>query len=325
MFKKTKKDIEFLKNNIPLQYYAENCLGITEWKQIGNSLIAPKVKYAMPNANDLSSLVIDCDKNCFWRNSGKGRNPTGSIIDLIMNTSDVDVKEASEILVKFANTFLNGVIDENAEISTYKPKKGVKKEFKLPLPYKNKKRLFAYMVNFRQIEKPIYNYFIENKFMYQSIDCKCIFVSYNDEGVPIFGCVRDTNWNERITYGISGSDVNHAFYINNHSKTMIVTEAVVDAMAYMSILSLKDIDFKKYNYLALTGASKINCIKYHLEKDDSIKKILLAFDNDEAGETAYKKTVKMLKDMDWKGEIVKANAKHGKDINDELKFIKSNE
>ena len=205
--------------------------------------------------------------------------------------------------------------------------RNVSREFKLPLrhpcddPHTGYKRLFAYLVGFRKITPHVYDYFIDNNYMYQDLTGKCIYVSYNEDGVPVFGCVRDTNWNERITYGVTGSDADHAFYINNHSNKMVVTEAVIDAMAYMSLFDLNGDDFAKFNYLALTGCSKYKCIKYWLEKDPSIETIYLALDNDKAGENARTHTKKMLSDMHWDGKIVDVRAEHGKDINDELKYV----
>lgn len=317
--KKDAKTLEYLKKVIPIQSYAEHELGITEWKQ-GRSYISPDIKFARPDANDYSSLVIDPERNCFWRNSGKGKRTTGSIVDFIMCVKDCETQEAIDILFDFGNAYLNDADMHNTIIT--KKVLPVNKEFRLPLKYKNDRRLYAYIVKHRQIEPEIYHYFIDNGYMYQSRDCKCIFVSYKDD-TPIFACVRDTNWNRRITYGVSGSKVEHGFYIDNGSKTLIVTEAVIDAMAYMSLLYLHNKSYKDYNYLALTGCTKIECIKCHCT-EQMFDKIILAYDNDSAGQKAYKKTLEMLKEMNWKGKIVNAAPHKVKDINDELIAEKQN-
>ena len=107
-----------------------------------------------------------------------------------------------------------------------------------------------------------------------------------------------------------------------YKKTLVVTEAVVDAMAFMSILYLKGERYKKYNYLALTGTKKIQAIRYHLEQDPTINKIILGFDNDEAGRIADEKTREMLKEMNWQGNIQTFAPPYGKDFNDSLIYIK---
>lgn len=311
---KNAKTVDYLKRVIPIQSYAEHELGITEWKQ-GRSYISPDIKFARPDANDYSSLVIDPEKNCFWRNSGKGKRTTGSIIDFIMCVKDCSLDEAIDILIDYGNMYLNDA-DMQDRIVIKKNLPIANKEFRLPLKYKNDNRLYAYIVKHRQIEPEIYHYFVDNGYMYQSRDCKCIFVSYEND-TPVFACVRDTNWNRRITYGVAGSKTEHGFYIDNGSKTLVVTEAVIDAMAYMSLCILNNIPYKSYNYLALTGCSKIQCIKYHCS-EQMFDKIILAYDNDSAGNKAYKKTLEMLKEMNWKGRVVNAAPKEVKDINDQL-------
>lgn len=332
MFSKKKEDIEDLKFLVPIQYYAETVLGLTDWRQVGSTgnLVAPKIQFKKAFSDDMSSLVVDLEKNCFWRNSGKGINPQGSIIDFIMNTSNVEFDDALGILVDFANTYLADSVDREEfkrEAEQIRRSKAViqeVKEFRLPARFKNNKRVFAYLCGCpkRMLEPKIVGYMLDNGYLYQSFDCKCVFVSYKDE-IPVFACIRDTDWEHRITYGVSGSLVDHGWWLDNNSSVMVVTEAVVDALAYMSLLDLKGQDFEKYNYLALTGCKKLQCIKHHLEEEpDKYNKIILAFDNDEAGETATKKAIELLKELKFKGKIVIAKPQYGKDINDDLIQLK---
>lgn len=328
MFKKTTADIEFLKETVSIQSYAENILGITEWTQQNGSFVKPKMQYAVPNSNDFSSLSINLEENYFVRFSGKGITPKGDIINFIRNTEDCDYVEAVEKLIEYGNTYLGDSIDrETISRKTQNNKRkyqNINSEFKLPLKYNNNKRLIKYMLSCRQINKSVVYYMLDNNFMYQSWDCKAIFVSY-DDGIPVFACVRDTNWNERITYGVKGSNSKHGWYMDNHSNSLVVTEAVVDAMAYMSILDLNSKDFLSANYLALTGCSKIGCIEYQLKQHPKINEIFLAFDVDDAGEDARKKAKMLLNKIKFSGKIHDVRAKHGKDINDELKYLKSQE
>lgn len=47
-FKDNKEDIEYLKQNVSIQTYAEDMVGITEWKQVGRSYVTPKIEFAAP-------------------------------------------------------------------------------------------------------------------------------------------------------------------------------------------------------------------------------------------------------------------------------------
>lgn len=330
MFKThNKEDLEYLKENISIQSYAEYRLGITEWVQTKNGFVKPNIRFAPPDANDFSSLSINLEDNFFVRFSGKGITPKGDIINFIQNVNNCDFQSAVEELVNYANSYLGDMPDRTAfakQVQEFR-KKAVKNvevnyEFHLPLRYKNDKRVICYMLDHRKINKSIVYYMIKNNYLYQSFDSKCCFVSYED-GVPTFACIRDTNWNERITYGVKNSKTKQGWYFDTSTKSLVVTEAVVDAMAYMSILDLKGENWMKHNYLALTGCEKLMCIEYHLQKTPNINEIYLAFDNDEAGEEARKKAKKLLKDLNFQGKIHDVVAKHGKDINDELKYIKS--
>lgn len=324
MFKNN--DLSFLIENVSIQKYAEDIIGITEWTSKGE-YVKPRLKYVAPDSNDFSSLSINLEENYFVRFSGKGRTPKGNIINFIMNTEDCERDEAIRKLLDYSNAYLGNIVDKKSYSASVKEfrkniKKDVNVEFRLPLRYKNNKRLIFYMIDCRKINKSIIYYMLDNNLMYQSWDCKGIFVSYEND-VPVFACVRDTNWNERITYGVKGSKVEHGWYIDNKSTSLVVTEAVVDAMAYMSILDIEGSDYKRHNYLALTGCSKLMCIEHHLNQDKNINEIFLAFDADKAGDDARVKAKELLKKIGFTGKVHDVRAKHGKDINDELKYIKT--
>ena len=329
MFQNKKADIEYLRENVSIQSYAEYKLGITEWKQTSRGYVKPNLKYAPPDANDYSSLSINLEENFFTRFSGKGITPKGDIINFIRNVNNCDFPTAVNELIEYANAYLGDMPDREAfakQIKEFRKKQvdtaNINTEFHLPLKYKNNKRVICYMIEHRKINKNIVFYMLKNNYLYQSFDAKCCFVSYED-GIPTFACIRDTNWNERITYGVKNSKVKQGWYFNTDSNSLVVTEAVVDAMAYMSILDLKGENWMKHNYLALTGCSKLMCIEYQLERNKNINEVFLAFDNDEAGEKARLEAKKLLKKINFKGECYDVIVKHGKDVNDELKYIKS--
>ena len=71
-------------------------------------------------------------------------------------------------------------------------------------------------------------------------------------------------------------------YIDNNADKLIVTESVIDAMSIMSILHVQGTDYKAYDYLALSGASKQSAIHLHLVENPK-EEILLALDHDLAG------------------------------------------
>ena len=325
----TLKHIPFLCENIPLQVYAEDTLVITEWKQRGE-YIKPDIKFAAPDANDFSSLSINLSENFFKRFSGKGRTPKGNIVNFIMNVHDVDKETAQNILLDYANLYFSDLADRKSIVARAKKPVAVKidKDFKLPLPYSNNNRVIEYLLDCRKLNKEVVFYLIKNNYLYQSIDGKCVFVSYEND-TPVFGCVRDTNWNKRITYGVKNSKIENGWFLKGDinrqpSNKLVVTEGVLDVLSFASLVDLqgKEFDFLQYNLLALTGCEKLMCIEYQLKQNPHINELYLAFDNDEAGNIALNKTKEMLKEIHYSGKVHIVKIKHGKDLNEELKFRK---
>lgn len=71
----------------------------------------------------------------------------------------------------------------------------------------------------------------------------------------------------------------NAFYVDNESNVLVVTESVIDAMSIMSLVDSNE----KYNYLALGGVGKWEAIKTYLDRGN-IKKIVIATDNDKTND-----------------------------------------
>lgn len=166
-----------------------------------------------------------------------------------------------------------------------------KKQLVLPLKHNNNKKAYYYLYE-RGIDINIIDYFIWHDYLYQSASKNnLVFVSYHDKK-PIFISERGTLKNYRYIHEYAGNNYDHCFYIDHHSHTLIVTEAIIDMMSLMSL----DKDFKNYNYLSLNSITHYKSIFYHLEHDQHIHRILLRLDNDKAGKRTVQTIVQILKD-----------------------------
>lgn len=87
-----KKVYEAIKNNVRITDYAQ---------MIGYTLIPRGGRYFSLKEHD--SVMIDTQKNCFWRNSGIGQNNKGSVIDFCMHFQNKTIHEALEELEPMAN------------------------------------------------------------------------------------------------------------------------------------------------------------------------------------------------------------------------------
>lgn len=248
-------------------------------KELGFTVVR-KGKYYSLKEHD--SVIIDLDRNCFWRNSkpgiGRSIGKGGSIIDFICEFEQVDYKEAIKILKQ--RTYLKYTTVKKKTVEEKK-----EQPFELPKKADNMRMVFAYLTKTRCISQKVVQDFVNRKMLYQDKNNNCVFVGYdiNNSDKPVFACKRGTNTYNPFYGDVAGCDYEKCFYVENNSETLCVTESVIDAMSVMT-LTLNDSD--KMNYLVLAGVGKWKCIRNYL-LTGKFKKVVIAVDNDKGGmETA---------------------------------------
>lgn len=258
-----------------------------------------------------TSVRIDRVKNVFYRNSN---GKCGNVINFAMEFRNLDFVNA----LKELDEIVNGTHYEPKTHVQEKLKEPEKKVFKLPPKNTDNKHTIAYLTKTRQISPFIVNDFINNKNLYEDENRNCVFVSYDKNGKANFGNKRGTNTYKRFVSDIAGSDYTHCFYIDNNSASMIVTESVIDSMSIMSTISNNKTNYKSFNYLALSGASKIIAVENHIKENPNIKNVITSLDNDEAGRINAEKIHKLLEpykvnvidkfptEKDWNDEHIKS-------------------
>lgn len=298
--------------------------------EIGFSIVR-KGKYFSLKEHD--SVIIDSDKNCFWQNSKAGNGHSvgrgGSVIDFAVQFTN---QSEAEILRDFRNRVQNLSFSMKQHISV-KEKEEQKKELVLPKRADNMKRVYAYLLKTRFLGQDIVQDFVNNKMLYEEKNNhNCVFVSF-EEGIPVFASKRGTYTEKRFVGDVENCDYEKGFYINNKSNSLIIAESVIDAMSIMSILKAQGIDYKAYDYMPLSGATKFEALGYQLLKNPK-ENILLALDNDQGGRENSDIIKKMIDEMqvsvfvsehfpsakDWNAELQEA-VKKGKYIG-EVDFLK---
>lgn len=272
------------------------------------------------------SVMIDTDKNCFWRNSrfSKGfKGGAGSSIDFYMEfTGETDCKETMKQLAA-----MYGIGSENPVPMTRQKKTPEvrKKVMTLEMPPKDKdnNEVLKYLVG-RGISETVIRYFIDLNMLYQDKRKNCVFVSSLND----FACIRSTGQKKFLT-DCPGCNYEHGFFKAADGAThMIVAESVIDIMSIMSMFEMEGKDFKKYAYLATSGTNKIQSLFNHLKEQKQIKNVWLCNDRDEAGEQADKKAIEGMKEIGFSGtwHIKKTPLESFKDWNDYIKsLIRENE
>ena len=300
--------MSFLDNikSVPITDFAE---------RIGFTTVRKGNKYVSLKEHD--SVMIDVQKNCFWRNSRfqKGfKGSAGSIIDFAMEFNGAaDHKEAMRQIA-----LMYGIEGEKSSSLPFKkaPAKSKPvletKTFDGNVDYPKKapsnNDVFEYLFHERKIDRAVLRYFFAKKMLYQDEHKNCVFATDK------FCCVRSTG-EKRFVMDRVGCDYNECFYFKgrNDNDTLVVAESVIDIMSVMSEFCREEKRFVNNDYLALSGTNKLVSVKYHVDRNPSYKKVILCYDNDEAGDKAVDSTIELLKDSGVQIELMRAPS--GKDWN----------
>ena len=302
--------------SVPITDYAQRC---------GYTLVRKGQRYVSLKEHD--SVMIDTYKNCFWRNSvfRRGmRGGSGSIIDFAIEFQGYDQNKAlREIALMYG---ISG--DEEPKERAYKPvpkpAEAPKREvgdLDLPQRADNAKAVYRYLLRERKIDRSVIRYFLAKKMLYQDAEHEnCVFVSHK------FACLRSTG-GKKFAIDVKGCDYNECFFFRpkKEAQTLIVAESVIDIMSIMTQFVREKKRYTDYCYLALAGTNKLPSLFYHLEKELDISRIMLAFDNDDAGQTAQIAACEGLSEMGFTGEVEIFNAPSGKDWNDYVKATAKDE
>lgn len=251
--------------------------------------------------------------------SSQNGDSAGSVINFIMWYEGVSKKEAIKKLTAYAE----GI---NLPISNL-PNKPIfteeKKEFIVPVPYKDNNAAYRYLCKVRKINPVVFNYLVKHKYVYEERGYKknIIFCSYNKDGKMDFAqryaTVKNVDRKKRKR-DVAGSVYYQCWYIDNGASSLIVTEAPINTASFMTLLMRFNKRFVNYNHQGLTGSNKIKATADVLEDNPHITKVYLGVDNDEAGDHAYQWLLNWQETTGWCGKIIRITPSTVNDLNDVL-------
>ncbi|MFA9380266.1 MAG: toprim domain-containing protein [Acetanaerobacterium sp.] len=295
-----------IKENIPILDYAQQ-LGFTP-ERVGN-------QYTL---KEHDSVRINTERNVYYRHATEHG---GSIIDFVMEFEGLSQGDAIRRLRSCLSpsSRARAPAKQRAAPTTESPKQMV-----LPEKVKGQfSRVFAYLSKSRGIDSTIVTEMFKRKTLYEDVLHNCVFVGCNEKGEPAFGCKRGTNTHAQKPYrgDCPDSDKKVGWYIDNKAAALVVTEAPIDAMSFMTMLKLHIKDHRQYNYLALGGVAT-GAVERLFEdgQNRQIGRVYLATDNDTAGKSARTDLRKTLARCRYGGKIID-KLPIGKDWNDDLKSM----
>lgn len=195
------------------------------------------------------------------------------------------------------------------------PKTEKKKEFKLPKPNDNMRRVFAYLIKQRFINPQIIEHFAKNHTLYEDKEHhNAVFVGLDEKDVPRQAHKRSTStMGKSFRMTCEGSDTRYSFAHFGNSEKLFVFEAPIDMLSF---LTLYPQNWQENSYIAMNGVYE-NAVLTALEKHKNISEIILCVDNDEGGIEAVDRLTDILREKGIKN--VRRFAPRLKDWNEILK------
>ncbi|MBO5485041.1 MAG: toprim domain-containing protein [Lachnospiraceae bacterium] len=287
---------------------------ITDYaRELGFTVIR-KGRYFSLKEHD--SVIIDTEKNCFWRNSRPGSGAAighgGSIIDFVMEFEGMDKGKAIRMLSQRVDRKGFPLETKNIQTIGKIAKRGIfPEQLQLPEKAKNMRKVFAYLIKTRCISADIVQKMVDRRQLYQDIYGNCVFVSFDSNGKAVFACQRGTNTFTPFYRDVLGCDYSKCFFINNKTNKLYITESVIDAM---SVMTINQPVHMYWNYLVLTGVGKTEAVESYLQ-DEVLEEIWIGTDNDEAGRKAAELLEKRIRKRRQDILIIQDRPKTEKDWN----------
>lgn len=185
--------------------------------------------------------------------------------------------------------------------------------------------VFDYLFG-RGIDYEIINHCLEQELIIESLPYhNAVFIGYDENKEPKYAAYRATN-QSRIMGDCTGSKKQYSFRLTAENTGEVhLFECAIDLLSYATLMKLEGKDWRQFNLVSLAGVyspkQKIEDSKVPvtlgrlLEKDKTIRRIVLHLDNDIAGRKATKALQTILSD---KYEVVDDPPQYGKNVNDFL-------
>lgn len=193
------------------------------------------------------------------------------------------------------------------------------KPFVLPPIHSDMRRVYAYLVKHRNIDRNVVAHFAREKLLYEDAEYhNAVFVGTDEEGIPRHAHKRSTNsYGKAFRLNVEGGDPHYSFHHIGTDERLYVFEAPIDMLSY---ITLYPEDWQRHSYVACCGTSILPVMKM-LERMPQIHTVLLCLDNDEAGRLANQRMTEQLAEKYAVEQLVPEN----KDWNDDLTAIREQE
>lgn len=177
-----------------------------------------------------------------------------------------------------------------------------RKPFILPKRHSDMRRVFAYLIKQRHIDREIISFFASNKRLYESSELSrdktmeyhnAVFVGYDEDGIPRHAHKQGIYTKGRSFKGnVDSSNPGYSFNYIGESNRLYIFEAPIDMLSFITMYQK---DWQKHSYVSLCGVSEQAMLKM-LETNPHLNCVILCLDHDIAGIEASEKFYDILAD-----------------------------
>lgn len=186
------------------------------------------------------------------------------------------------------------------------------KQFAQPPAHSDMRRVYAYLVKHRNIDRSVVAHFAKERLLYEDAEHhNAVFVGTDEHGVPRHAHKRSANsYGKAFRLNVEGSDPRYSFHHIGTDGSLYVFEAPIDMLSY---ITLHPDNWQRHSYVACCGTS-IQPVLKMLERVPQLNTVVLCLDNDEAG---HKASERMKAQLEGTYAVVRLTPVN-KDWNDDL-------
>ncbi len=171
--------------------------------------------------------------------------------------------------------------------SAPKQKEPPKKAFALPPANRDMRRVYAYLLKRRFLDRDVVNAFVRAGLLYESCEKynsreyhNAVFVGKDEHSAACHAHKRSVNdIGKTFRINVEGSDPRCSFHYTGTSGRLYVFEAPIDLLSFLTRYPK---GWQEHSYTALCGTSE-HAMLWMLEQNPGIRSVCLCLDHDEAG------------------------------------------
>lgn len=203
-----------------------------------------------------------------------------------------------------------GAAFPSAEKKTEEPRK----PFEPPPKNGNMRRVYAYLMKQRHIDKDVISHFARAGTLYEdATHHNCVFLGTDETCVPRHAHLRSTNsFGEAFRINVESSDPRYSFRHIGTDGELYVFEAPIDLLSY---ITLHPDRWEEHSCVACCGTSFLPVQQMKEMMPKPIRRLYLCLDHDEAGQAAAERMTEAAEP--WGVEIERLLPER-KDWNDDL-------